>query len=304
MAGDRLVILLPERRRLAGTLAPDLAARFGRADVLPVGDDGTTAQLRRHFRCTPAGWPLAAITRQAARGDAGDAAWLRADPAYQRAEISGVRLMGHGALGLDADAAAMLQSALRPVFGDAGFALDATDPGRWYLRLPRGTPLPEFTPPDDALGADVFAYQPQGAEGRRWRALANEAQVTLHHHPLNAARVAAGMPPVNSLWFWGGGVLPAKVEGVAGAVLTDDVELRALAAQAGASTASRDAGGELRDARRERDWTRVEASLREALPALGARFERIVLDFADGTAFALAASQRWRVWRRPKDPRA
>jgi hypothetical protein len=304
-SGDTLHLLLPERRRLAGALSPDIAARFGRADPLPPADEGATAQLRRHFRCTPHGWPLAAIARQATRGDAGDAAWLRADPAYQRAEMSGVRLMGSGALGLDEAGAEALLSALRPVFGDAGFALDATDPGRWYLRMPRGTPLPDFAPPDDALGADVFAFQPQGPEGRRWRALANDAQVTLHHHPLNAARIAAGMPPVNALWFWGGGVLPARVECVAAAVLSGEVELRSLASQAGAALAGTASGGVLRDLRHEREWATIEMVLRDAvLPALGTRFGRVVLDFADGAGIVLAPSQRWRFWRKARDPRA
>ena len=305
MDAGTLAVLLPERRRLAGPIAPDLAARFGRADALPAGDAGHTAQLQRHFRIASGGWPLAAITREHQCGDARGHAWLRADPAYVRAEMSGVRLMGFGALGLDAAAADDLAGVLRPVFGDAGFALDIADAGRWHLRLPAGTPIPASTAPEDALGTDVFEYLPQGPEGRRWRALANEAQVLLHHHPLNERRVQAGLPPVNSLWFWGGGVLPDRVGCDAAAIIGDDFELRALARACGAADAPGDAGAALLDLRAARDWPRLEDWLRaEALPALGTRHEALLLDFADGTRVRLRARQRWRVWRGARDPRA
>src|SRR3546814_9323765 len=98
--------------------------------------------------------------------------------------------------------------ALRPLFGDAGFPIDAPHPSRWYLRLPHGAKLPAFAEPDDALGADLFDHLAEGSEGRRWRVLLGEAQVVLHNHPRNARRAEQGRPPVNSLWYWGGGVLP------------------------------------------------------------------------------------------------
>ena len=75
-----------------------------------------------------------------------------------------------------------------------------------------GAKLPAFAAPDEALGDDLFdAPARQAPEGRRWRALLSEAQVVLHNHPLNAQRVAAGLAPVNSLWFWGAGALPDHV---------------------------------------------------------------------------------------------
>jgi hypothetical protein len=37
-----------------------------------------------------------------------------------------------------------------------------------------------------------------------------EAQMTLHGHPLNAAREAAGQRPINSVWFWGCGAMPTR----------------------------------------------------------------------------------------------
>jgi hypothetical protein len=80
---------------------------------------------------------------------------------------------------------------------------------------------------------------PQGAEGRRWRAVLTEIQVLLHQHPLNAERRTRGLPPVNSLWLWGGGRLPARVSSAFNGVAGDDLLLQALARRAGVAVAAR-----------------------------------------------------------------
>lgn len=261
------------------------------------------------------GWPLAALSRQVDVGDADapGSAWLRADPAWLRPDINGVRLMGHGeTLGLaQADVDALLP-VLQPVFAEAGFALDAPSPSRWYLRLPRETALPAFVDPSDALGTDLADHDDGGAQARHWRALANEAQILLHTHPWNTARAAAGRPPVNALWFWGGGPLPdasTVPRGAQARVLTDDATLRALAAIAteveplpSVWPAQRDAllidlGG-LRDLRQlQADW------LRPALAALaGGRLDTLILDDEDGRVLTLRRWHRLRIWRRPLVP--
>ncbi len=293
---------------------PDAVARLlGRADPLPLGEPGERAQLRRHFEWLPRGWPVAALARQSDAGDAAGAAWLRADPAWVRPDINGVRLLACGdALRLAPDDAAAFLPALRPLFGDSGFALDAPDPSRWYLRLPREARLPTFTDPADALGADLFEYLPRGDgdDGihRRWRALLSEAQVVLHNHPWNARRAAEGKPPVNSLWFWGAGELPDKVTTRHAAVQSDDGVVRALAAAAGAEATAlpgryairgSDALVDLRisldAASVARDWL---------LPAFAALqdhgIDRLVLDFGDGAGILVERRQRWRWWRKPR----
>ncbi len=128
-----------------------------------------------------------------------------------------------------------------PMFGDAGFLLDAPTPSRWYLRLSPDAKLPDFAPPDVAIGDDLFEHLPAGESGRRWRALLTEAQVLLHQHPWNEGRVASGKPAINSLWFWGGGVLPHAVTSPHRQVRSRESLLRALALAAGA-----DAQGEQR----------------------------------------------------------
>ena len=306
----RLSLLLPARARLAGVALPaDLARLLGRADRT-TQHAGNEAQLARHFRLLPDRWSPAALARvtDASEADTRRHAWLRADPAYIRPDLNGARLLGIGdMLGLDASDADALLPALRPLFGDAGFILDAPHPARWYLRLPREAKLPAFTSPDLALGDDVFEHTPDAPEARRWRALLSEAQVVLHNHPHNAARLAAGRPPVNSLWFWGGGELPDHVTATHPTIVSDDALLHGLARVGKlqamplgdcADNTADIAADALVDLRALRDG---RALLEHWLLPACARAAKhaVVLDFADGDVFTLTPRQRWRVWRRP-----
>lgn len=307
---DTVTLLLPERARFGGQRLSQSAGRWlARADCNRNDD----AQLVRVFDVLPRGWPVAAVTRQRDAGDAAGSAWLRADPVYVRPDINGARLLAHGdALALtDRDSTALLP-ALKPLFGDSGFLLDAPTPIRWYLQLPAGTRLPTFASPAEALGADLFDHLPggdsaDGPESRRWRALLSEAQVVLHNHPLNAERIEAGLPPINSLWFWGGGVLPDHVRSVHTRVFSPDDAVTAFAELAGASVGllpgswQGGEGNRLFDLRDSRDLARLEsdwfAPLLDDLQA--GRIDHADFDFADGCRYRLTRSQRWRFWRRP-----
>ena len=309
---SRATLLLPPRAALAGVALPDgVAIALGRGDRSE-GEAGRRAQLQRHFEWLPRTWPVAALAREHDAGDAASGQWLRADPAWVRPDINGARLFATGdglRLGqTDVDA---LLPALRPLFGDAGMPIDAPHPSRWYLRIAEGVALPSFPDPADALGADLGDALVEGADdaiARRWRALLTEAQVVLHNHPWNARRAAEGKPPVNSLWFWGGGALPDRVATRFASVASDDAVLRGLAARAGleaqalpegfatprASDALVDAGAMADAGAPFAQW------MQPALQALRrGDLETLALDFADGARFDLGAGQRWRLWRRP-----
>jgi len=307
----RATFLLPAAARFGAQRFPSaVAAALGGGDHLPPQTAGRRAQLLRHFALPEGTWPIAALSRQADAGDAAGAAWLRADPAYLRADINGVRLMAHGdALALDDDDCNALLPALKPVFGDAGVVLDAPVPSRWYLRLPREAKRPAFADPGDALGDDIFEHLDSSHEARRWRALSSEAQMVLHNHPWNAARIAQGKPPVNALWFWGGGTLPdARIEthGRHAIAYSDDPTAQALAAVTRGTEAlpPRYAGGSddrLFDLTATRDLAWLE---REWLsPALGAlrrgEIGWLELDGEDGRVLGIGRWHRLRFWRTP-----
>lgn len=304
-------LLLPGRDRLAGQRVPgELGRWLARGDRYAF--DGPIAA--RLFEVLPRGWPVAAVARARDAGDAAGACWVRCDPAFIRAEINGARLLAYGdALGLDRAQADALLRPLRPLFGDAGFTLDAPHPSRWYLRLPAEAALPRFATPDEALGADLLEHLPadttSSAEGRRWRTLLSEAQVALHHHPVNAERVQRGLAPVNSVWFWGAGLWPDRVNTPLDAVYGADDAIDAFAHASAIESAALpprwdDALARHRaaiDLRRERDigsmherWLAPVARALSARRIVGAR----VL-FEDGIEYRISPLQRWRVWRRP-----
>lgn len=303
----RAVFLLPPWSSFGRQgVSPELAKALGRADALAPGQSGDDAQLLRHFTATPAQWAPAALTRQADAGDAAGAAWLRADPAHVRPDINGARLLGIGErLSLSQDDVDALLPALRPVFGDSGFALDAPTPARWYLRLLREAKFPRFSAPDEALGEDLFEHQPDGPEGRRWRALLNEVQIVLHNHPWNARRAERGLVPINALWVWGGGVLPDTVSSALSSACSDDDLVRALATVAGGAATRLPSAFEigadaaLYDLRRTRDLAALQRDwLMPALRALAdGTLTTLDIDAADGMRLRLARGQRWRFWR-------
>jgi hypothetical protein len=202
-----------------------------RADRLGDGASGYLGGLASYFRSGD-GLPAAALIRDYLVGDAADARWLSADPAWLQPDLSGARLMACGQLQLSMDEAQALAEPLKPVFADAGMTLEISSPDRWQLRLPPQMALPDFNPPERALGEDLYEHLPQGADGRPWRMLLNEVQVLLHQHPVNAQRRMRGLPPVNSVWLWGAGALPARVATKLLGVVSNDLLLLALARRA------------------------------------------------------------------------
>ena len=229
-------IWLPDLARFA----PDhpLRTLLRKADPLPGCERGYIEGLASRFDL-PSPLPAGALTRELIAGDAGAEAWLCADPAWVQPDLNGARLLAYGQMQLSEDDARSLADALKPLFDEAGMVLQVSSPDHWHVRLPKGAEIPDFAAPEQALGEDLYYHLPQGEKGRPWRILLNDVQVTLHQHPLNEERRGRGLPPVNHLWLWGGGVLPASVSTSLAHVIGDDLLLAALAKQAGISCAPR-----------------------------------------------------------------
>ncbi|HHW4678617.1 MAG TPA: phosphoglycerate mutase [Xylella sp.] len=295
-----VTLLLPERTCLLGTLKVDSVARaLGRADR-SIGESGDRAQLERHFQLIPAHWPVAALTRQIDVGDAAGAAWVRADPACVVPDMGAARLVACGEMLVldDKDRAALLP-ALQTLFSEAGLSLDAPTSARWYLKLPFEASLPTFASPDDVLGDDLFSHLPDGDTGRRWRALLTEVQVLLHQHPWNVERVACGKRMINSLWFWGGGVLPHTITTPHRQVRSRDVLLRALTQFSGVDVDSLQMVDALVDMRHLRMLAQFSDDVVAPLLAAMGRgeLECLVMDFRDGEVLTMTRVHRWRFWR-------
>lgn len=288
---DRFEAAHPLRRLLA------------QADRIDDGPRERLAALAAVFAGAGSALPAAALLREHLAGDAGEATWLNADPAWVQPDMTGVRLMACGSMALQPDEAQAYMQVLAPAFAEAGLRLQASAANHWQLRLPPEAQLPEFAAPEQALGEDLYPHLPQGAAGRPWRMLLNEVQVLLHQHPLNAARQTRGLPPVNSVWFWGAGRLPAALRSPFALAIGDDALLHALAARAGLPAAARTQAavaiapvGALIDladvpaAELGRDWW-------PAVQAL-ARRQPLQFVFAGGERWSWRPWQRWRLWRR------
>ena len=188
----RATLLLPAARRFSGTQGL-LARWIARGDRLPAQPPGRDVALRGCFEFIGTNIPAAALTREADARDAAGAQWLRCDPACIMADAVTLRLIACGDMALSMDDVASLTRELKPIFGDAGFLLEASHPERWYLRCPREAKLPTFSSPDDALGDDLVRHLPNGDGAARFRALLNEAQVVLTQHPFNEPRARRGL---------------------------------------------------------------------------------------------------------------
>ncbi len=202
-----LHLILPTRSSLrAADLPPALAALLARGAADPAPADSLAQALCRATRIDPC--PLAALSLLEEGGTPGDAYWLRADPVYLHLNIDQLVLTDPRDLALTADAAKALCASLNAHFRADGLELLAPAPDRWYLRLER-EPALHTTALGRVIGQGIQPHLPSGPEAARWRSIMNEAQMLLFEHPVNQAREAEGLPPVNSLWFWGGGFLRA-----------------------------------------------------------------------------------------------
>ena len=67
----------------------------------------------------------------------------------------------------------------------------------------------ELTPPHDISGKVIGEYLPSGAHGELLLDLMKKSYEILSDHPVNKARIARGLNPANSVWFWGEGRKPS-----------------------------------------------------------------------------------------------
>ena len=280
------ILLLPERRFFNGQpFSPAFGKCAAKLQRARSAEPGETAQLRRHFRCIPDAWPMAAICRQHEARDAYDQTWLRAEPLFLQAEMRGARVMACGTLPLSLQEKQAVLSALKPVFGDSGFELSSSRHDFFYIRALSASPIPAFSPAPEILGCDLAGLLP---DNRQWLAIFNECQILLHNHPLNVARQQQGQLPVNGLWFWGQGALPTAIYHHFEIIDSEAADLQALKSTALMHAECQE--NTLIDLRHVRDWASVELAFKAD--------KTNIFDFADGTQWLWQPNYRWVFWRR------
>jgi hypothetical protein len=261
-------------------------------------------------------WPVAPFSWLGDSGETGQRYWLRADPVHLRAERDALLLVDARHFPLDAESAQALVKALNTHFESDGMEFFAPAPTRWYVAVDR---MPDIATASlrAASGRSIDPLLPTGTDALTWHRHFNEIQMLFHSHAVNEVREAAGEPTVNSVWFWGGGVISAAMPGGFAGVWGDDPLARGLA------LASRVAWASL--PQRADQWL-TQASQGEHLlmldcvspsnglntlerdwfaPLLGAlrqrELARLTLLAANGDAtlrFELGAGDLWKFWRR------
>ncbi|MBB2484420.1 hypothetical protein H5407_04185 [Mitsuaria sp. WAJ17] len=199
---------LPALERALADLAP--GPRYG-------DDEYSPALPQERLLAALAGLPGDApppLAAWALGSSAGARAWARLTPLHCDVGSDQVTALDPAELGLGADSSRAFVDALAPLFPEEeGWALQHLAPGQWFVAHEQLQGL-ETASLDRVIHRNVDAWLP---EPRQLLRLQMEAQMTLHGHPLNAAREQAGQRPVNSVWIWGcgsaaGHALPTGLE--------------------------------------------------------------------------------------------
>ncbi|MGB4811248.1 MAG: hypothetical protein WBP13_02025 [Methylophilaceae bacterium] len=151
---------------------------------------------------------IAAIAAAADGLTVGVEYWLRADPVHLMMQRDSVSLSAPVPLPISTPQATALLASLNAHFQQDGLNFLMGNSGAWYCRLAHAPQMKTILP-SEAIDKNMFNFLPQGQDASRWLAIMNEVQMLLFSHPINAEREAQQQNVVNSVWFSGGGVLPA-----------------------------------------------------------------------------------------------
>jgi hypothetical protein len=213
---------------------PSLAALLGRHSTLQYSEFDHNSRVLPHEAWLSHALGLgdnAALATACMRGcglaaEAEQGHWFMLQPAY--VQISRTHFLLTDLRGLqlsEADSRALYEVA-RPYFDDIGKPLLHGAPGLWFVRADEWASLSTASP-DAATTQSMGDWLPEGDHARAFRKLQNEIQMLWHEHPINEARQARGLQPVNSCWLWGGAG-PAATGGQV-AISADTAWMAALA---------------------------------------------------------------------------
>ncbi|MEO8631694.1 MAG: hypothetical protein ABI612_26905 [Betaproteobacteria bacterium] len=313
------LLAAPDDLRDAIALAPGLhrlLRRAGTPDILDLDIDAAVLDAFGVVRQRD--WPVAPITCLADGGDPGQRFWLRADPVHLRAERDALVLADARLFDVTPQAAQAFVASLNNHFNADGLQFFALTPNRWYVTA---EPAPDLQTQslNAAAGRNVDQFLPTGRDGLTWHRTFNEIQMLFHEHAVNQAREGSAELPINSVWLWGGGVLPAIGSSFAGVWATNPIArgsaiasstpLEAVPNHASAWLQSAKPGDHLlmlddaadAGATRAAELQRLDALwLTPLLDAVSrGQLDRLALHIADEAQtlrFTLNAGDRWKFW--------
>ncbi|MGI9220179.1 MAG: hypothetical protein ACR2QS_03980 [Woeseiaceae bacterium] len=151
-------------------------------------------------------------------------------------------------------------------------------------------------------------YMPKGDQTGTYHALRGEVEMALHDHEVNLRRQAEGLPPVNSLWLWGGGFAPEQETVPHPPLFANDPMLKGYWYSKTGVVA--DWPGTIADCLEASvagfvaqptpaDTAWVERSLQDLRGALNnGRLSAVTLIFGGLYQLQLRKSDNWKIWRR------
>ncbi|MEK7778515.1 MAG: phosphoglycerate mutase [Pseudomonadota bacterium] len=155
--------------------------------------------------------------------------WMRADPVHLRIEQNHIMLADSQAFKISKEESQQIAQIINCCLDNKNILILPLQSDRWYLRCTEVPELETF-PLSDVTCRNINDYLPIGNQSVVWRKIFNEIQMVLHDHPINQVRESRGELAINSVWFWGGGVMPqVKIESIFSHVWGNHEFLRALA---------------------------------------------------------------------------
>lgn len=208
MSNPRLTLVLPDyaflfASELNRSLIPDFLKRLLKKARFEANAAGFSQQLIQLFSAEP----LATDTLPMAMLRGGSHTSLCADPCYLYPDRDKLRLL-YRDLDLSLEEAESLCQRVQGLFDEYGATLKVHTAEHWLLELEEPTQV-SFKALEGLHGQTIAGFLPSGKRANDWIRLWNEVQMVLFDCPENQAREAAGKVPINSLWFWGQGRMPA-----------------------------------------------------------------------------------------------
>lgn len=207
-------------------------------------------------------------------------AWLT--PCHWQANADHVRMADPADSHISDAESQQVMQALGAFLDEDGIALHGLHAGNW---LASGTPFKDLPTASlaRAAGGAVDHWLPRQDQAQGLRRLQNEMQMLLYNHPVNEARTARGLLPINSFWVSGTGTLPAHVHSAGATQVQDALGAPALRDDAAAWTAA---------------WQALDSGPIQALWEQARRGEPVTLTLCGQTAAQTFTLQPRSLWAR------
>jgi hypothetical protein len=160
-------------------------------------------------------------------------AWAWLTPCHWQVNTDHVRMADPLDTQISAEESCAVMDSLRPYLLEDGITLHGLQGGNWLATGAVFGDLPTASLAR-ASGGAVDHWMPRQAQAKALRRLQNEMQMLLYTHPVNDARAARRLLPINSFWVSGTGTLPPGFNAIQDSCVLDALRESVLADDAAA----------------------------------------------------------------------